>query len=380
MKKHITALVLATTLTFSFCSCGNEKDNASSQGSSESISESSGEENEASGYESGEEAARAFFTLMSDEEYDAAFSVLMPEKIRDIDWYTISEEDSSGNRSVEWDDELLDEIFGYWDYFHKMDFQETVSEETYDEEEKERDLNYINAWFYSARKAAESYDELPEPDVLDDKMNELIDEVIDFNDFRLIGEIPSEYEHASDIKKLNVRLADNKGVDFYHIVTTYYVDGEGWFVYETEEAGKDDWSNGIAGLSDLGDIIYGATADVLNGLFSENKFGLADEDWTTTNRVISPDPELCYNFDPEAAKAVCDGIAEVVEGLDNVVYFVVINGNGIENIVLSRKENHKYVCIFPHGCIDITEDEYENASDLSYEQAYDIYMELVRSE
>ena len=87
-----------------------------------------------------------------------------------------------------------------------------------------------------------------------------------------------------------------------------------------------------------------------------------------------------YESGEEAAKAVCDGIAEAVEGLDNVVYFVVINGSEIENIVLSRKVNHKYVCIFPHGCIDITEDEYENASDLSYEQAYDIYMELVKSE
>ncbi|HBB20612.1 MAG TPA: hypothetical protein DCZ62_09290 [Ruminococcus sp.] len=378
MKKLFAALIALTTLACTFASCGDKPEKKASNSSSEAVSESS--DTEVSGYENGEEAAKAFFTLMSDEDYDNAFSVLMPEKIRDIVWYTISEEDSSGKRIVEWDEESLDELFGYWDYYHKMTFQETVSEETYDEEEKERDLNYINAWFCSARKAAESYDELPEPDVLDDKMNELIDEVIDFNDLRLKADIPSEYEHASDIKKLNVRLSDDKDVDFYHTVTTYYVDGEGWFVFETEEAGKDGWSNGIAGLSDLGDSIFGATAEVLNGFFNENKFGLAEEDWTTTKRVISPDPELCYNFDPEAAKAVCDGIAEAVEGLDNVVYFVVINGSEIENIVLSRKVNHKYVCIFPHGCIDITEDEYENASDLSYEQAYDIYMELVKSE
>ncbi|MBQ8960732.1 MAG: hypothetical protein IJ071_05890 [Ruminococcus sp.] len=386
MKKHIAILTVILTLTCAFASCGDNGRSSSSESTSESsaetVSESSEESEdpdetgeEASGYETSEEAIKAFYDCIAQEDYDGALSVKMPKKIRNLIWYTISEE-SGGKRSVDWDEELLDDHFGYWDYYQKPVFKEILSEEPGDDD----DLAYINAELCCVERAADAFDELPEPEELEEKMDQIYDELVDDYTGLLKSDAELGSYQASEMKSSKVLLSDSHGVELYHTVLTYYVDGEGWFVLGADEEDKDDWQDGIVGLSDLGDGIYRATADVLNGFFAENKFGLADEDWVTTVRVLSPDQEKCYNFDPEAAKAACDGIAEAVEGLDGVDYFLVIVGNETENIVISRKEKHNIVMIYPHGSIDFSDDDYVNASDLSFEQAYEVYMEKIKSE
>lgn len=370
MKKLFAALITVTTLACTFASCGDKPEKKASNSSSEAVSESS--DTEDSGYESYEDAIGDFYRLMAEKDYDGALSVKMPKNIRDLIWFTLSQDSDGQERSVDWDEEVLDEQFGDWDYFQKLTFEEIADEIPLDEQDIEQILDSVNAEFYAIRKAAESYEVLPEPEVLGDKIDELIEQTIDRASGKLKTDLDPEYEHASEVRQFNIRLSDSHDINYFHTVLVYFVDGEGWFLLDTDETEtEDDWYDSTQGIGYIAEEIYPAAADVLNAMIGSNEQDLAMVDWTA-NMIISPDPELCYNFDQAAAKAVCEGIAEKVEGIGDVDYFVVLGDNGIQDVVIAKKDEHKFVRIFPSGLIELSDDDYVNASDMTFEQAHEL--------
>ena len=125
----------------------------------------------------------------------------------------------------------------------------------------------------------------------------------------------------------------------------------------------------------MGEQVRSATANSLNNLISENRFGLAEIDLSQPC-ALSSDSEFCFHFDNDVAKLVCEDIFANVEGAENYDFFIALSKNNIDDIIICSKDDHKNVCITPSGCIDIG-DEYENASDLTYEKACQLYLQNI---
>ena len=362
MKKKIMTLTVMLTLIGSLTACGSKASGSSGKSvkkdtekvhktSAENLTEDSDTDTT---YDSYEDALAAYYGYVADKDYEKALSVMMPEKACSLITYMYSE------------DELIEEYFDDWDIGQKISFKEVTSEESMDKSDKRELLTMLNAEFYCFDQVIEKYDELPEPEELEEELDDMF--------YQISDNAPDDCpDYISDIREVNIRLTDSHDVDYYHRAFVYLIDGEGWRVAGVEEDSKDEWQSKINSLFYLGDDIGPAAADSLNKLIGENKFELAERDWSSSF-VISNDPEYCFQIDKDAAKVVCEDIVANVEGVEDCDFFVAFNGTGLADIIICRKDDHKNICITPSGLIEIG-DEYVNASDLTYEKACELYLQ-----
>lgn len=357
MRNHLTALaaMLAVICTLTACAPASVDPVGSvTVQETADVTEASGQ----NGYVSYEDALIAYYGYVADEDYDSALSVMMPEKICTILHY------------MHPDEEIVEEYFDAgWDIDRKIAFQEVLSEETLDDEELQRLSTALNAELYSFDQVIAKYDQLPAPEELEEEIYAVCNQIMES-----AGSAACP-DYVSELHKVNVHLTDRYDVDFYHTAVAYRIGSEGWRVIEVEEAPKDEWEQKIMALSDMDQKIWSAAADALNSAYAENKFGLAEKDWSQPC-AVSPDPELCFRFDSEAARSICEEIVADVEGAEDYDFFIALSGSGIDDIIICAKDDHHNICITPSGCIDIGED-YENASDLTYEKACQLYLQTM---
>lgn len=372
MKKPLTAFTIIVALICTLTACVTDTTSDLSFSSEESafetmketsaegLTEFSGE----SAYDSYEDALAAYYGYVISKDYDSALSVMMPESVCRLIKYMKSEE------------EILEEYFYEWDINQKIIFKEVLSEVTMDDAERRQLCDDINAELHCFMQISEKYEQFPPFEELEEEINEMYSQMMNpYNGWILPDSYP---RYISDIHKVNVHLTNSRDVDFYHTAVVYLIDNEGWHVIQVEEDPKEEWQKKVGALADMGHHIWSAAADSLNSALAENQFGFAEKDWSQPC-VISSDPELCFNFNEEASLAVCGEIIAGVEGAENYDFFIALSANGIDDIIICSKDDHNNICITPSGCICIG-DEYENASDLTYEKACQLYLQNMRSQ
>ena len=356
--KKIMSIAMSFAVICSLTACGSAASDTSANSEkrdAEKVQETSAEElTEASDtdtYDSYEDTVIAYYRYVADKDYEKALSVMMPENACSLITYMYSE------------DELIEEYFDDWDIGQKISFKEVTSEESMDKDEKQELLSRLNEEIYCFDQLSGKYDKLPAPEELAEELDDMFCQLSDYD-------CP---DYISDVRALNIHLTDSHGVDYFHRAYVYLIDGEGWRVAGVEDAPDDEWQSKIDPLFDLGNEIGPAAADSLNRLIGENKFGLAERDWSQSF-VISNDAEYCFQFDADAAKVVCEDIIANVEGAEDCDIFAAFSGTAIADIIICRKDDHNNICITPSGLIDMG-DEYVNASDLTYEKACELYLE-----
>lgn len=364
MNKYIIAFTVIFTLcTLTACGVNTSDSSVSSvENVDETIVETSAknlnESSDRTAYDSYEDALIAYYKYVADNDYDNALSVMMPEEIRSLITYMNSE------------DEIIEDFFYGWDINQKILFEDVISEESMDYDEKQEFLTMLDAELYCFNQIIRKYDQFPDPEEMEEELEKLQYQIMEDDSIACP-------DYISDIHKLNIHLTDSHDVDFYHTVVVYQIDGERWYVIEAEEDDdyKEDWTTKVIVLSNMGEQVWSAAADSLNNLITENKFGLAEIDWSQPF-AISSDSELCFRFDKDAAKVVCEDIFANVEDSENYDFFIVLSDYSINDIIICSKDDHNNICITPSGCIDM-EDGYENASDLTYEKACQLYLQNI---
>lgn len=357
MKKYLSviAMMLALTCTVTACGANKNSDVSSKENVSESMSELADSSDKAV-YDTYEEALAAYYEYVAAKDYDAALSVMLPESVCSLIKYMKSE------------DEIVEECFyDWWDINKKLYFDEVVSEIQMDDAEKQQYCNEINAELYCNLQISEKYEQFPPAEKLEEEISELYDQVW------ITPQQTNCPNYISDIRNVKVHLTTTHDVDIYHTAFVYLIDGEGWRVIRIEDDPKEEWEKKITSIADMGDSVWTSSLDLVNEYIAENKFGLAEKDWTKPC-AISTVPDFCYNFDKEAALEFCEDIYSDIDGAEKYDFFIAFSGSTMTDIIICSKDDHKNICITPSGSIDIG-DEYENASDLTFEKACQLYLE-----
>lgn len=356
MKKYLSviAMMLALTCTVTACGANKSSDVSSKENVSESMSELADSSDKAV-YDTYEEALAAYYEYVADEDYYGALSVVMPENVCSLIKYMRSE------------DEIIEEYFDEWDINKKLCFDEVVSEIKMDDAEKQEFYDYINAELYCFSQISEKYEQFPPAEDLEEELNGLYDQIMDK------ASTNSCPDYVSDIRNVKVHLTTSHDVDIYHTAIVYLIDDEGWRIIWIEEDSKEEWEKKITSIADMGHNVWTSSLDLVNEYIAENKFGLAEKDWTKPC-AISTVPDFCYNFDKEAALEFCEDIYSDIDGAEKYDFFIAFSGSTMTDIIICSKDDHKNICITPSGSIDIG-DEYENASDLTFEKACQLYLE-----